>query len=484
MPGVFSKSARPKRPGAYTNFESRVPLRVLSNTGSIVAVPFVHDWGPTDQAVLLGSYAEFVATYGSNSSAGQRAVFGAFKGEGLPGAGGAGQVLAYRFSGTAGAKASRALSNGVATALTLSARYEGTRGNSLTVTVRNAAAAGRDELLIRDGTTTLETWEFVETDMVAAAALINDPLTGSDWVTAVAGATGTALTAVTDVALTGGNDGTTLVAADWTAVRDALETQRFGVFAPHNLTDGSILASFVSWSKTLNSRGKRFMTVVGGLAGETAATAVTRTTTIDDPNFINLGVGTYTDDELKVDLSTAELAPRVAGILAARGERQSLTFARLQGLTIKVGATEQNILDALDNGVMVISRDSHPDAPVRLEKQLTAFVTKTDTTRPHSIYSVPKFLRTMHGLESEVTEFAEINVIGRLPVNDGTREYLVGAMSEFLARREAEGVIASGWVVDVDSDPPPASTDEFVALRYVISFGRSTEQVYNTVVVG
>jgi hypothetical protein len=262
-----------------------------------------------------------------------------------------------------------------------------------------------------------------------------------------------------------------------------VEPHRFSLLAFANLTDGDVLASLATWSEGLNTSGKRFVTVVGGAAGESVATAVTRSGTLNDPNFVNLGGGTYEDSKFGAT-STAQLAPRVAGILANAGESQSITFKRLAGLSITLGSTNAEIISALENGVVTIARDSHPEAPVRLEKGLTTFTDTDDVDRPYSIYSNPKFVRTMHGLELELTEFAEINVIGRLPVNDSTREYLVGQMAARLEAREAAGVVQAGWSVDVDNDPPPSDDDEFIGLVYGIGFGRSLEQVFNTVVVG
>ena len=453
---------------------------------------FQHTWGPSKTVVELGAFGDFAAVFGQGGTTppdytdGYRSVVQAFQGEGLPGRGGAGKVLAYRMTGTGAAKANRALSNGATSALTVAARYEGTFGNTLKVSIVPDASlpATKDNLVVLLGTSEVERYSYLKTDITSLAAMLT---ASSAWVQPSGAVTsGTALTPVSAVALTSGNDGGALTAADYTAFMAAIEPFRFSLLAPSNLADPSILASFVSWSQTLNSRGKRFLTVVGGgsvATPDTVAAAVTRSATINDPNFVNVGGGVYTDARLG-DLTPAQLAPRVAGILAQRGERESLTFARLAGLSIKVGPTESEILAAIAGGVVTISRDSHPDAPVRLEKGLTAFVDRADANRPFNIYSVPKFVRTMHSLETQLTEFAEVNIIGRLPVNDATRSFLVGSTSARFATSEAAGVIQPGWTVAIDQDPPPADTDDFIALQYSVKFGRSLEQVFNTVIVG
>lgn len=485
MAGTFSKSARPKRPGAYFNFTATEAEPILANTLGTVVVGFTHTWGPNETVVELGSFGDFLAIFGQGGTTpptyteGYKAVVQAFQGEGLPGRGGAGKVLAYRMTGTGAAKSTRSLSNGTTNAITLTAVYEGTYGDRLSVTLQdNAANAANTDLIVLLDGREVERYTYPDANITTLATA----LAASDWVVPSAVTSGTALT-LGSFSLTGGNDGSTVAALDYTNMMAAIEPYRFSLLAFANLTDSSIVTSLVTWSQTANSRGKRFMTVVGGAAGELMSAAITRSASINDPNFVNVGGGTYTDARLGV-LSTAQLAPRVAGILAARGERESLTFARLAGLSITAGMTESAILDAIDNGVVTIARDSHPDAPVRLEKGLTAFVNHADANRPFRVYSVPKFVRTMHAIEVELTEFAEINVIGRLPVNAGTRAYLVGQTAARLAGREAAGVIQPGWTVTIDQDPPPTDDDEFIALLYSLKFGRTLEQVYNTVVVG
>ena len=489
MAGTFSKANRPARPGAYFNFQAQAVEPQLGSTVGTVAIPFRHTWGPAEEVVELNNFGEFLAIYGRGGdidtfTEGYKAVHDAFRGEGFGGRQGAGTVLAYRMVGSAAAKATRTIQNTTpATGLTLSARYEGTIGNNLKAqVVANANDSGTyNDLVIFDGTVEIERWRHVKASITALAATLNEK---SNWVTAVANVGNVALGVMADPTDFGsGNNGDTLLAADYTAFMAAVEPHRFSLFAPADLTDDTILASLLAWSQSLNTGGKRFMSVVGGAASEAMDDAVERSEDLADPQFVNLGGGLYTDAVFG-DRSTAQLAPRVAGILAAAGETQSITFKRLAGLSIKTGMGEADILSALESGVVTIARDSHPEAPTRLEKGLTTFIDEDDVNRPLEIYGSPKFVRTMSAIEMELTEFAEVNVIGRLPVNDSTREYLIGQMAARLEQREIAGVIQPGWTVAIDQDPPPSDDDEFIALVYSIGFGRSLEQVFNTVVVG
>lgn len=496
--GTFSKSARPQRPGVYTNFEAVIPTAINPAAGQIVAIPLVHSWGPYQVATLVNSYAEFVSVFGNDDTAGHRAVKGAFLGEGLPGRGGAGAVLVYRFGASAAKKALKKLKNtGEEDAITLTALYEGSRGNDLKVTTQDHAAdSAKNELLVYDGSTLLETYTYTDANITELGELIN---ANSSWITATVTKSGTALKAVAGSALAEGADGTDPAKADWASMLEAISTQRFGLISPYLLTDqtvgdgaaSDIHTSLVTWISEQNSSGHRCMLVVGGELEEGITEANERSADYNDSNVVNLGFGAYTDEN-QVDeetgeariVSTAELAPRLAGILAAKGEALSATFARLQGLVLTEGPIEADILTAFDGGTTVLAADSNIDAPVRVEKALTTYTTDTDDQVPYLIYRSPKFVLTMQNLERELQEYAESNVIGQLPVNDKTRQLLVGEMKVRLQNRVDRSIIQPNPTVEIDQDPPPSDDDEFVGLVYGVKFGRSIEQVFNTIRVG
>jgi hypothetical protein len=490
MPGQFSKANRPARPGAYVNFEALPRPVIAPNIASIVAIPFIHDWGPFKTPVLVQSFAEWQAYYGlSTDTPGYMAVKMAFQGEDVPGYGGAGAVLAYRFGDSTGAPATKVLQNMTpAAALTLTAKYPGTKGNDLRVTVQDdPGVTTKDELILLDGTTVLETYVYTDTDVAGLANQIN---VVSQWVTAHETITGVKLGYISGVSLAGGDDGDTPVASDWTDLMSAVEVERFGLFAPYDMVDSAIVSSLVAWTQNLNKVGKRFMLVLGGDTDEVVADAISDAQSIQDPNVCRVGVGSVSDS-LTPDangdptvFSTSQLAPRIAGILAARGEAKSITFARLRGIKILNGPTESEILQAFNGGVIVLARDSNLQSPVRIEKALTTWTLTTDDTRPYIIYRNPKFVRTMHGFEHDLTDWSVDNVIGKLPVNDSTRTACIAQAGAFLKARQETWIVQPGWTVEVDPDPPPSDDDEFVALLVGIKFGRSVEQVYWTVRVG
>lgn len=490
MSGTFSKSSRPVLSGTYFDFDVSAPAVVPPAVGRTVTLGITHNWGPFQVPTLVNSLGEFVEKFGANASnpdPGYIAVRNAFLGEGVPDFGGAGAVIVYRQGAAAAAKASKSLNNATpAAAVTLTAKYEGTRGNDLRLTTQDHAAdATKNELIIIDagggGSQVLETYVYTDTDIADLVAQIN---ANSDWVTATQTITGVALAAVTTQALTGGNDGLTLLAGDYTEMLASLEVQRFGVLSFQNLTDSTIIASVKSWAQGQNAAGRRFFTVFGGALDEDINAANTRTATLNDPDIINVGVGSIRDDALldvngnPIVLSTAQSASRVAGILANRGERMSLTFAKLANTTLLNGASASDLVKAYDGGTLVFSRASDVAATTRIEHGITSFITTSDATRPRSIFSVPRYVFVMHGVQTDLVDWADENIVGKSSVDDDTRASVLAYVNALLAQRQKIKAIQPGWSAYVDPSPPASDDDNFVAFVIAAKFGRSTEQVF------
>jgi Phage tail sheath protein subtilisin-like domain len=482
---TFSPTNRPPLPGVYTQYETNPQQVILASSEETVAILFTHNWGPFKRAIGLPSYQDYLAQYGITDDDGKLAVRGAFQGEGLVGYPGAGSVIAYRFGTAAAAKATHTFQNSTpVNALKVDALYEGTRGNGFLAEIRtNVADATQRDFVVYEGTTVLETYTFAPTNLAALAAQVNAQ---SQFVRLTVLIDGVAIpnTAIGGAALAGGDDGITgLAAGDYSAAFTAVSAFRWSAIACANLTDSSIIASFAAFVDGLNDTGQRVMGVVGGAAAETVAAAVSRSAAINSPNVLNVGVGTYEDTTSGQQLSTAQLAGRVAGILAARGERLSLTFARLAGLDIVVGPSRDDQATAVAGGVITFGKDSNALAPVRIVKGVTTFTTKTDAQRKYEIYSNPKFVRTEQGFETELQEVGQNDIIGKLPINKDTRDEVLTKARKLLQKRERSGIIQSGWTLQISSDPPPQPTDDFVAVDYQWVFGRTAEQLFGRVVV-
>jgi hypothetical protein len=447
---------KPIVPGTVLKFIGEAIPRIPPSAADTVAVPIVHDWGPYGQdspgtngreggPQLCTSFAEFTQIFGDSDTAGRTAVAGAFAGQGLPGAGGAGGVLVYRLAGSAKAKATVTVKNATPTnALTLTGRYYGSRGNKVSYAIDvDPSNELRDRFRILYNGAVQETYLYTKADVKSLAEAINSR---SQYVVATELVTGVALAHTAGVALTTGADGTTVTNEEHVAMLEALEFEPFAVISPYDVETAELLAAYTSWIQTQEEANRPVILVCGGAAAETLTEAITRSTACSNPHVVNLGVGTYHDDLLDKDLSTAQLAPRIAGILAARGKKSSLTFARISGLHIvgDTGAASDEVATAVQSGVCVLMRASSPEAELQIAKGVTTWTTTTAPALPVSVFGDPRLVRIMDLYVREMKEWGDDVVIGALPVNDDTRGLVRGKARELQSKLLEEGLILPG----------------------------------------
>lgn len=447
---------KPDFPQTKITFVGESVTRVAPSFAEVVAVPIAHDWGllgSEDEGLqLITSFAEFEAKYGTSDTPGRRAVLSAFAGQNLPGQGGAGAVYVYRMAvaGTA-AKATASFNNTTpAAALTVTAKHFGDFGEGIGIGIGDDPAdAAMDRLTIYVGGVPVERYTYTPTDIAGLVAQIN---LMSKYVTATSAITGVALTATpagNPTELANGNNGDTLTLTEYTAAMSALEFKSFELLAFPNLTDVTIRAAVASWVQSQDDANRPVMLVLGGAAGESLATAITRSAALGDEHIVNLGVGTYFDELLETNVSTAELAPRIAGVLAARGEGKALTGAELGGLSLvgSTGIDSDQIRTAIDNGVTAIMRSSSPTAELVIAQGVTTYTSKSNAAKPYDVFSEPRMVRIMDIFVRGMKAWGDEQGIGDLPVNDDSRAAVRGQ-----AKKRIDDLLARGLIL---ADPQP-----------------------------
>ncbi|MEW5935518.1 MAG: phage tail sheath N-terminal beta-sandwich domain-containing protein, partial [Bacillota bacterium] len=238
----------PVLPGLYLNFRAQALAAIRPGSRGVVAVPVKAHWGPVRQFVEITSEAGITDSYTADESGGATA-YAILR---LALLGGAKKVLAYRLAGTSAAKASTVLKDGLAVdVLTLTALYEGTRGNGFKVTVRDNPVdpANKKDILLYEGTVLLRTFTFAKGASIVdnAVAAINSD-TGNRWITAAKLADGNGTLAdVAGQAFAGGDSGIAGVqASDYTNWLAALETQVFDLLALDGVADSAIQTSVIA----------------------------------------------------------------------------------------------------------------------------------------------------------------------------------------------------------------------------------------------
>lgn len=486
MGGVWNTSSPPERSGAYFNFSAALTAAVASGVVGRTAVVGTADWGPVGLARQVTSQGEYEAAYGISTNGTLRdAALGAL--DGVDG-NGAGSVLAYRAAGSAKANSAVTLNDGSAVAaLVVTAKYPGTRGNNFTVTVQTNGS--NKDLILYESGVELERWENVTSGNNDAFVTAINTTAPSKYITvATTGSAPRALVNVSASPLIGGNSGLTLVAGDYTAALGVMAQQDFDTIALANTTDDTILDSFAGWLRDRNEEGKRSFGVIGGLAAETLVTAQARSTEYDGAgtyrataqNLINLGatdLRRLSDDRV---FSTAELAPRVAGAVAAIGFSRSLTHMTLTGYQVNSPLTPANYTAAQQTGVLTFTNDT--TERVFISSQTTALKSTNTTDRPAGARKI-RTVAICHFIENTLSRIAGDLYLGGL-ANDATgRNDLVGSFVRFLRDLETQRVLEPG-TTEVQLDDRFVQTGDAVYLAYKITPVGTVERIFSSVQVG
>lgn len=484
---------KPDLPGTSIKIVGESLTSIPPSLADIVAIPFAHDSGPlgSDSAASGGGvqqllqFSDFDRIFGSSDTAGRRAVLQAFQGLGN-GKGGAGEVVAYRMANSTGLlAASKVLQNTTPTAaITLTAKYKGSGGGNISVgVIQDPRIAANNILRVLYNGAEVERYSHLKTDITALGAAIT--ARPSAYVVPSAITTGVALAVIAPAVLTGGNDGGALTSVEWLAALDAFEYERFSLLAPYLLTDDSIRAAMVAWVQAQEAASRPVMLVVGGDNSDTLSTATTRSSAINDPHVVNMGCGTYHDDTLNRDVNTAELAPRIAGVIAARGLRSALTFADLFGLHFSTGALATTDLKAAkDAGITAIHRAETGDAELHIVWGVTTFTNKADAARPYPYFSEPRLVRLNDLFIRGMREWANEIVVGDLPVNADTRDAVRTQGRSMLDAYLRDGLLEPG---DASRGIPapyistPISDDPNLADAVLFEFGWQAAKTANFV---
>lgn len=253
-------------------------------------------------------------------------------------AGGSPRVCVVR-AGTGILQSSKALAGATATPVTLTAIDYGAWTNNIKVTV---AANNAVTIAFTDarGVTFTENFNAGST---ATAQQVVDLINGkvptqpaSQYVTAAL-TTGTMpLTVAAQSTLAGGSDGAALVAGDWTTALQVLETEEIDIVVPAT-GDATVHAQVQTHCNAMSAVAarKERVTVIGGVAAETPAQAVSRAAAIADRRvqLVYPGVSLVDDTGALRAYAPYQAAAFVAGMHAALPDvATSLVHARTPGI--------------------------------------------------------------------------------------------------------------------------------------------------------
>lgn len=402
--------------------------------------------------------------------------------------------------------------------INITAKYPGTRGNNLKVTIEDNPLASvsnpKTDVKVWEGNDIREKYTVSDLDHASLVEKINDSNTGSSLIVAALDPdhpenggpyTSRLQRTAPSLALSGGLDGvpTPMPVGVWTDALDAFERQGgFDVFCLPDVHDSDygsagITATVVDWVKTLNERGQYVMGVIGGALGEDVDDAVARSEGADSEWIVNVGRSdlniTYPlktglsypnnvtvpgqDEDGRVARRTAALTARVAGLIGGVGVLRAITFLDLSSADSEVELRSPMTIDevetAIESGVVCFTRRG---PRVVVEDGVTTFTTYTEE-RDKTFGNI-KCVRTMQKIGKDFTELIENGFIGATNNNASTRSSLINIVKGYLADLEGQGVIVPGSEVILDDRYE--NSGENIHLLLLVQFSRELKRVLMT----
>lgn len=461
---VFQVGEQKIRPGVYVRVTSMGEIPEAIVPQGIVAALFQATWGPLGEVVRLENANAVTDTFGGGGTV--DTAIEAFRG-------GCRQVVGYRL-GSGGAKASVTLQDTATTpadVATITAKYEGTRGNNFTVTIRDSLTdATKKELLLYEGATLLQTITFAKgstepQDLVDAVNASNSP-----YITATKVADGNGEVAtVTQQPLTGGVD-PTADGDSYSTGLSAIEAIDWNVLAVDS-EDAAIHATVQTYIDRVRSEGKRVLAVIGEPTSVSLSTRLTNSAAFNDYAIVYVANGFKGSDGAIREGYKA--AARVAGMIAAADITDSLTHAVVRNATELVGAlTNAEIEQAIQSGALVFTVNAQKQ--VQIEYGITTFVTP-DADHDAGWKKIRR-VRTRDNLIDRITQTWD-PLIGKINNSPDGRATLIAAAQGVINKMIAEGALLDGTIYEDPNNPPAGDSAWFVV---AVDDLDSAEKVYIT----
>ncbi|MBS6644546.1 MAG: phage tail sheath family protein [Clostridiaceae bacterium] len=411
MAGGTWKSQNKKQPGVYINVRSNKKTSISPGDRGIVAVCEPLSWGPEGRLITVNAGDDYMPVIGYDETS-SKALFLREIFKGSDHTAGAVKVLLYRPEAAGAAKAEKTIQP-----LTVTARYNGLRGNDISI----AVAADPDA----EGSYTVQT--IVDgTIRDAQTAKTVEDLQANDWVEF--SGTG-ALTASAGTALTGGKDGTAASAAH-ASFLTALEPHEFHILI-YDGTDNTVQAAYIAFAQRLRDElGKKCQLVTSG--AECSSEAV-----ISVKNGVVLSDGTT--------LTPQQATWWVGGAEAGANYNESLVYAQYPGaVDVEPRLTNAEIDAALEAGQILFFEEFGSVKVMSDINTLTSYQPEKGEE-----FSLNQVIRTLDTIANDVYKNFSLNYIGKTQNNEDGRMLLKAWIVGYLNEIQANGGIQNFEAEDV-----------------------------------
>ncbi len=436
--GTWAPGETKERTGLYNWFVSLATSRINATKKGVVGIPVKADWGPCNQLTVCGDDAEIVSTFGDGGTVylARRAAKGGKDRKPY-------KLVIYRM---ATEDAEQAVAT-VEESFKLIAKYKGERGNHFrAVITENIQDENLVNLCIYEDSTMVSKYAVEKENLEALVDTVNnDP---ESLVTAVK--TGNkALIPSASISFTGGSSGSEVLVEDYIRALAAFETSYMNTLALDGVTDEAILTMVKSWHNRVWNEGKMIQLVVGGTHSDDKNPDIgnARSKSCDSYGIINCIVGGI--DAAGNMYSSAEMAPQIAGAIAALPLNASITYKQLEDIVnVTVELTNTQIRDATRAGSFVLFKDTDPenfDVMVKVERGINTF-TSFSKEAGQKLRKI-KAVSTMAAIDYDIGRYAMNNVLGELDNDADGRAALFSGVSQYLETLANEHVISPDILV-------------------------------------
>ena len=414
MAGGTWTSQNKKQPGVYINVKSSMAQAVSVGDRGVVAICEPLSWGPEGEIITINVGDDFTPYIGYDST-NSKALFlrEIFKGSGHTR--GPVKVMLYRPGAAGAAKATAAIAP-----LTITAKYNGIRGNDISITV----IADPDD----EGTFTVQTVVDGAVKHTQAGKTVAD-LQDNDWV--VFSGTGV-LAASAGTSLTGGIDGTVSSAA-YSAFLTVLEPYTINILI-YDGADSTVQAAYVAFIKRMRDNlGKKCQAVMAGVESNSDAVISVR-------NGVELSDGTV--------MAAQRATWWVGGAEAGANYSESLVYAQYpDAVNVSPRLTSSEVDEALSKGQIVFFEEF---GSVKVVSDINTLTTYTPDKG--EAFSLNQVIRTLDTIANDVYKNFSQNYIGKIQNNAAGRDllkaWIVGYLNEIQANGGIQNFVADDVVVE------------------------------------
>ena len=448
MAGGVWTSTNKVLPGVYINVKSSGNITANIGARGIVAICEPLSWGVTNkvQTYIPG---EDTTPYIGYPITAEEARFIREMTKGSDVTAGPMRIYLYRPAGTGGVKATAVIG-----ALTVTALYEGARGNDISIIIA--------EDVDNEGTYNIQT--VVDGTVVDAQAVKDlSKLVANAWVTFTG--TGTTITETAGQTLQNGAD-PTVSATDYATFLTAIEPYQFDVLI-YDGTDSTTIQAIASFVERIsNNVGQKCQAV---MAGESAANS-------NSEFVIAVNNGVILDDGTA--LTAQQATWWVGGCEAGAQYNESLTYAQYpNAVEANPKLTSVQSEEAIGDGYIVFLDEFDS---IKVYSDINTLTTFTPDKGEE--FRKNRLMRTLMQFCNDCYKYFSTSFIGKVDNNEAGRNLLKGWIVGYFNEMQANNGVKNFTAEDVEVLAVDGQIDA-VLINVYIQPVDAVEKIYVTVTV-